>query len=134
MPCLKYDVAQLVESINKHSSTHILATPTLVIDILNYLKKTKIQVPTLKTVLAGGASVPVEIAHQFVELVPSCVDFRIGYGATELGPCTTACRPDDSFEKRTETVGSALDFVEIKVINPTTKQVIPLGECGQLFA
>ena len=62
-----------------------MATPTLVIDLLNYLKKTNTKVPTLKGVISGGASMPVEIANQFVDNVKSCTDFRIGYGATELG-------------------------------------------------
>lgn len=105
IPCLKYDVRQMVESINEHNVTHLFATPTLTIDLLNYLKKSKIAVPSLQGLLTGGASMPVEIAHQFVEAVTSITDFRIGYGATEIGPCSTTCRPSDTFKQRTETVG-----------------------------
>lgn len=85
IPCLKYDVKQVLESIIDNQVSHILATPTLTIDMLNHIRKNKLHVPSLKSVLAGGASMPIEIAHQFVEAVPSCTDFRIGYGATELG-------------------------------------------------
>ncbi|OTF69267.1 hypothetical protein BLA29_012969, partial [Euroglyphus maynei] len=38
IPCLKYDVKQLTQSINEHGATHMLATPTLAIDLLNYLR------------------------------------------------------------------------------------------------
>jgi len=53
--------------------------------MLNHIRKNSLTIPSLKSALAGGASMPVEIARQFVEAVPSCTDFRIGYGATELG-------------------------------------------------
>lgn len=90
--------------------------------------------PSLQCLLAGGASVPVEIANQFLQVLPNLTDFRIGYGATELGPCTTACRPTDTPTQKTETVGTPLDFVEIKIINPATKTVVQLGETGEIHS
>jgi len=99
----------VAESINTHKATHITATPTLVIDLLNYLTKHNLTLPSLVCCLAGGASMPVETAHQFVQQVPSCVDFRIGYGATELGPASTGSRSFYTFEQRTETIGESED-------------------------
>ncbi|KAI2798943.1 Acyl-CoA synthetase member 2 mitochondrial [Blomia tropicalis] len=133
IPCMKYDVAQVVDSMKVNDVTHILATPTLAIDLLDYIKKNNVQLPKLKSLLAGGASVPIETAQQFVKTVPSCVDFRIGYGATETGPCATTCQMHHTFEQRTETVGTPLDFVEVKIVDPETNSVVPLGQCGEIL-
>lgn len=105
VPYLRHDVKQLAEAMIEHKVTHLMATPTLAIDLLFHLQKIKKTIPTLASVLAGGASMPIEIAHQFVDTVKTCTGFRIGYGATETGPCSTSCRINDTFEQRTETVG-----------------------------
>mgnify|MGYP002649684108 CR=1 FL=1 len=105
IPYLKYDVKAIIDSINANRCTHIVATPTLVIDLLNSVKKEGVTLNSLRSCLAGGASMPVETARQFCEAIPSLTDFRIGYGATELGPASTGSRTSYSFEKRTETIG-----------------------------
>jgi len=105
IPYLKHDAATLIDAINKHKSTHLLATPTLVIDMLSHVKKNNLQVPTLENITAGGATMPIEIAKDLMKTIPSCHQFKIGYGATELGPCATCCKTTDTLEQRTETIG-----------------------------
>jgi len=85
IPNLKYDVKLIVEAMIKHECTHIIATPTQVIDVLNFLERNKLQIPSLRGTLLGGAPVPVEVAHHISRVIPSVDDVRIGYGATELG-------------------------------------------------
>ncbi|XP_027204182.2 putative acyl-CoA synthetase YngI [Dermatophagoides pteronyssinus] len=131
IPCLKYDVRQLAQSITEHNATHLLATPTLVIDLLNYLRDNQLQVPTLCEVLAGGASMPIEVAYQFMEFAPNC-KVRVAYGATETSPCATTYSINSTVEESIETVGSPLDFVEIKLVNPKTRQIVKIGETGEL--
>ncbi|CAG2115072.1 unnamed protein product, partial [Medioppia subpectinata] len=45
---LKYDVKLIVESMIKHSATHIIVTPTMVIDILNFVEKNSLKLPALR--------------------------------------------------------------------------------------
>ncbi|KAI2798061.1 Acyl-CoA synthetase member 2 mitochondrial [Blomia tropicalis] len=134
IPYLRHNIKQMVEAINEHNCTHLAATPTLIIDMLDHIRKNRIEVPSLQTVMAGGASMPVETVHQFVKAVPSVTNFRIGYGATELGPVSTGSRPWYTFEQRTETIGTPIDFVEIKLINPETKRIVRLGETGEILS
>lgn len=132
IPCLKYNVGQVAEAINVNKVTHMYATPTLAMDLLNYLRNKDIKTPTLKGIFAGGASVPVEIVHQILEYIPSCEYVRIGYGATESGPAATICTPDCSLQESSETVGSPQDYIEVKLVDPQTKNVVKLGETGEL--
>ncbi|CAG2105153.1 unnamed protein product [Medioppia subpectinata] len=115
-------------SMIKHSATHIIVTPTMVIDILNFVEKNSLKLPALRSMLIGGAPVPVEVAHHIQRVIPSCDDVRIGYGATELGPCTTSCHKNDTFEQRMETVGSPLDLVEVKIVDPVSGYITKIGE------
>jgi len=134
IPGFKYDVKLIVEAIKKHECTHIMCTPTMVIDILDYLEKNKLELTSMRGVMIGGAPVPVEVTHRISRFIPNCDDIRIGYGATELGPCTTACHKSDSFVNRTETVGSPLDFVEVKIVDPQNGNITKIGETGELLS
>ncbi len=81
----KYDVKSIVTAMKDHGCTHIMATPTMVMDILNYVEKNEVKLPELLGAILGGASVPVELTHRIRKIIPSLEDVRIGYGATELG-------------------------------------------------
>jgi len=58
-------------------------------------------------------------------------DILIGYGQTEVSPINNMTLPDDSLERRTETVGRAVPWVEIKVIDESGR-VVPIGEKGEI--
>jgi fatty-acyl-CoA synthase len=106
----------------------------MIIDIMNYVEKNNIHIKSLKSVLLGGASTPVEVAHRVTRTIPSATDVRIGYGATELGPCTTGSILGDTVERRMETVGAPLDFVEVKIVDPISGEIVKIGEQGELLA
>jgi fatty-acyl-CoA synthase len=55
----------------------------------------------------------------------------IAYGMTETSPVSTQTRADDDLERRTATVGRAMPHVEIKVIDPASGLVLPVGETGE---
>ena len=59
-------------------------------------------------------------------------EVEIGYGMTETSPLSTQTRIDAPFEKRISTVGQILPHTEIKIIDPETGQVTPIGEPGEL--
>lgn len=44
----KFDVKSVVDVIVKHSCTHIMLTPTMLIDILNYVEKNDVKITSLK--------------------------------------------------------------------------------------
>ncbi|KAI1301332.1 Medium-chain acyl-CoA ligase ACSF2, mitochondrial [Halotydeus destructor] len=131
---MKFTPRSVVESIVKNNCTHVLMTPTMIIDMLNYIEKHNVKLTSLEGILAGGAQVPVDVAARASKVIPSLEDVRIGYGATELGPVVSACEKDSSAAKKLETVGTPLDFVEVKLINPSDGKLVKIGEHGELLA
>jgi fatty-acyl-CoA synthase len=59
-------------------------------------------------------------------------EVSICYGMTETSPVSTQTRSDDSLERRVATVGRAGPHVEIKVVDPASGRVQPIGEPGEL--
>jgi fatty-acyl-CoA synthase len=61
-----------------------------------------------------------------------CSEILIGYGQTEASPLTHLTTPEDSLERRTQTVGRNLQHQEVKVIDPESNQTVPLGAVGEI--
>src|SRR5438270_8999401 len=59
-------------------------------------------------------------------------DVFIGFGQTEATCGITTTLPDDAFEQKATTVGIPLPHTEVKIINPATGLVVPIGERGEL--
>jgi len=58
-------------------------------------------------------------------------DILIAYGQTELSPINNMTLPDDSLERRTETVGRAMPWAEVKIVDEEG-HVVPVGEKGEI--
>ena len=86
---------------------------------------------TLRTGIMAGAPCPPEIMRK-VQGVMGCREILIAYGQTEASPVTHITRPDDTFERRTETVGTNLPHQETKIVDPETGKTVAIGETGEL--
>jgi fatty-acyl-CoA synthase len=61
-----------------------------------------------------------------------CAEILIGYGQTEASPLTHLTEPQDSLERRTETVGRNLPHQEVKIVDPEDGRTLPLGAVGEI--
>jgi fatty-acyl-CoA synthase len=61
-----------------------------------------------------------------------CPEILIGYGQTEAAPLTHLTSPDDTLERRVETVGRNLCHQEVKVVHSETGATVPLGDVGEI--
>ena len=86
-------------------------------------------VSTLRTGIMAGAPCPVEVMRGTMDELHCNVS--IAYGLTEASPVITMTRFDDSIERRVETVGRALDGIEVKIADDD-RQPVPTGETGEL--
>jgi fatty-acyl-CoA synthase len=59
-------------------------------------------------------------------------DITICYGMTETSPVVTQTKQGDSLEKRTATVGRPMPGVELKVVDPETRETMPPGKIGEV--
>jgi len=90
---------------------------------------TPYDVSTLRTGIMAGAPCPIEVMKGTMEELHCNVS--IAYGLTEASPVITMTRFDDSIEKRVETVGRALDGIEVKIADDD-RRPLPTDEMGEL--
>ena len=59
-------------------------------------------------------------------------EIEIAYGMTETSPVSTQTRVGAPLDKQVGTVGRVHPHVEVKVVDPATGAVVPLGTAGEL--
>ncbi|AFZ56250.1 long-chain fatty acid--CoA ligase [Anabaena cylindrica FACHB-243] len=78
----------------------------------------------IKQVISGGGALPRHIDN-FFEIVG--VEILQGYGLTETSPVTNARRP---WRNLRGSSGQPIPGTEVKIVNPETRQPLPVGERG----
>ena len=129
-PLLAFDPLKTLQIIKQEGCTLIFAVPTMLIAMLQHPEFETYRPTTLKAVASGAAPVPVALMEQVKECMGS--DVAIVFGQTEATGGITLTLPDDSFERKSETVGIPYPHVDVKIINPATGEVVLVGARGEL--
>jgi len=129
--CDHFDPVMALQAVEAERCTALHGVPTMFIAELDHLNFKQSDLSSLRTGIMAGAPCPPELMKRVIEEI-GCTEILIGYGETEASPLTHLTRPDDSFERRTKTVGCNLPHQEVKVVDPVTGETVLLGEQGEI--
>ncbi len=110
------------------STTNLV--PTLANRLLDHPEFGAVDRSSLHSLMLGGATIPADLVRRVegLGLVPV-----VTYGLTEAAVITGTLPDDDALDK-VETCGSPLPHVEVRVCDPETGDLQPLGVVGELQA
>ena len=129
-PLLAFDPLKALQIISQERCTTFLGVPTMLLALLQHPDFVRYNLSSLSRVCTGGTPVPVYLMEQVKERIGA--DVCIVFGQTETSPFITQTLPDDPFDLKAATVGIPLPHTEVKIINPTTRDIVPCGERGEL--
>jgi len=131
IPCEHFDAGAVLRAVEQESCTAIHGVPTMFIAELEHPQLRAFRLTSLRTgIMAGAPCAPALMRRVMDEM--HCTEILIGYGETEASPITHLTEPDDSLERRTETVGRNLPHQEVKVVDLTSGATLPLGQVGEI--
>jgi len=133
LPAAQFDPLATLEAIHEERATNLGGVPTMLIAMLEHPQFARFDLSSLRAAFSGGSPVPIELMKR-VNSQMSCPSVNIVYGQTEASPAITCSRPDDTFEQRVSTVGCALPNTEVKIVSPSSGEIVPAGEQGELCA
>lgn len=96
------------------------------------LAKYKKKLNSLRYCSQAGGAMSRRIKLELREILPKHTQIFIMYGATEASSRLT-CLPPEDFASKTDSIGKAIDGVDLKVIGPTGVEA-ETGEQGELVA
>jgi fatty-acyl-CoA synthase len=126
-----FDADKVLQAVDKEKCTAIHGVPTMFIAELEDEDFAKYDLSSLRTGIMAGAPCPPELMKRVINDM-HCKEILIGYGETEASPLTHLTTPEDSFERRINTVGHNLPHQEVKIVNTETGATVPLGEVGEI--
>ncbi|RZJ66628.1 MAG: AMP-binding protein [Flavobacterium sp.] len=131
IPSESFEPATALRTVQQEKCTSLYGVPTMFISELSLPDFDSYDLSTLRTGVMAGSPCPVEIMKQ-VQSRMFMKDVSICYGMTETSPVSTQTVIGAPFEKQVGTVGTVQDYLEIKIVDPTTGEIVPRNTAGEL--
>lgn len=126
-----FEPEAVLRTVEEEKATALYGVPTMFIAELEHPNFDSYDLSSLRTGIMAGSPCPVEVMKKVNSLM-NMHEVEIAYGMTETSPVSTQTRHDAPLDKRVSTVGRVLPHTEIKIIDPETGQVVPIGVPGEL--
>ena len=131
IPAPAFDPAATLKAVEQERCTSLYGVPTMFIAELGLADFATYDLSSLRTGIMAGSPCPVEVMKRVISEM-NMSEVAIAYGMTETSPVSTMTRVDDDLARRTETVGRVIPHIEVKVVDPATRRIVPRGAPGEL--
>lgn len=129
------DTRKIIDAIHEDKVTVMIGAPTFVRPILK--KADPHELRSLDLVVTGAEKLPDELYRGFIETFH--IEIQQGYGLTETSPATNINQPhppivmstnEPQTGKRVGSVGRMMPGMTARIMDPDTKQFLPLDRTG----
>lgn len=128
-----FDAEAVLQAVEAEKCTALHGVPTMFIAELEHPNFDRYDLSSLRTGIMAGSPCPIEKMREVASRM-NMKDIVIVYGLTETAPGITMSTTSDTLENRVATVGRAFPHTEIKITDPKTGRIVPLGEKGEICA
>lgn len=125
-----FDPASTLELVESERANVMLVVPTMILALLDHPDGATRDLTSLCTILSGAAAVPAALVTR-TKAAWNC-EFTILFGQTEINGVVCQTRLSDSLVDQTETLGQPLPNAEVKIADPETGEIRPIGEVGEI--
>jgi acyl-CoA synthetase (AMP-forming)/AMP-acid ligase II len=128
LPVEVFNPEYIMQTIEKEKINAILLIPAMAFFLLQLPDLEKYDTSSLQLWVTGAAILPTETRKQIIKHFPNVKIFDM-FGQTEMSPVVSGLMPSE-YEGRETSVGRALPFIEIRVVDDKDNDV-PVGEIGE---
>ncbi|MEO1706625.1 MAG: AMP-binding protein [Pseudomonadota bacterium] len=125
-----FDPALIAKTFERENVTMFFGVPTMIVALLEEIKRQGYRLPHLKRISSGGAMVAPELCREARAVLGAPI--QIVYGQTESSPVITHVWAEDSLEDMTETIGQPMPHVDVSIRRPDDNTVCALNEQGEI--
>lgn len=125
-----FDPLTVLQTVQDERCTGLHGVPTMFIAELDHPRFAEFNLSTLRTGIMAGSPCPTEVMKRVVEQM-NLREITIAYGMTETSPVSCQSSTDTPLDKRVSTVGQVQPHLEIKIVDPDSGAVVPIGQRGE---
>ena len=126
-----FDPGLMLELFESEKCRASLIVPTMILALLDHPDRPKRDLSSFKTILTGAANVSPALIERATATF-HCDLFNM-FGQTESNGPVCITSPDDSIADLTQTVGRPMWHVEVRIVDPATLEVQPVGTIGEIW-
>jgi fatty-acyl-CoA synthase len=126
-----FDPELFMSIAERERGTYSLLVPTMIEAILAHPARPKYDLRSLTNLISGASVVEAQLIRRTNREL-SCTLCNV-YGQTEMQGVVTSTHRDDADEDVTGTIGQPLCHFDVKIADPETGAVRPLGEPGEIW-
>lgn len=123
------DALHICNEIKKYQPNTLVNVPSLYQILINFRKFSRLDHSKLEVCISAASPFPVESQKALEKIVGEGKLLEV-YGMTECSPLTTM-NPSRG-ERKLGSIGLPLLNTELKLVDPDTNEVVPLGEPGEI--
>jgi len=124
------DLDFMVAAIKKYKPSYLAGVPTIYLELIKKPEFRELDFSGIKGWLSAAAPFPAEYIKEFEEIVGDGKLMEV-YGMTETSPLMTGQPPNKT---KAGSIGVPITDTDIKIVDPITKEPVPLGEVGEIVA
>ena len=126
-----FDPLTVLETVQAERCTGLHGVPTMFIAELDHPRFKDFDLSSLRTGIMAGSPCPIEVMKR-VQADMHMTEVTIAYGMTETSPVSCQSSTNTPLDKRVSTVGQVQPHLEVKIVDPDTGAIVPVGVAGEL--
>jgi fatty-acyl-CoA synthase len=126
-----FEPLSVLQAVQEERCTGLHGVPTMFISELDHPRFSEFDLSTLRTGIMAGSPCPTEVMKRVVRDM-HLEQITIAYGMTETSPVSCQSMTDTPLEKRVSTVGTVQPHLQVKIIDPESGMIMPIGSSGEL--
>ncbi|MCM1987427.1 MULTISPECIES: AMP-binding protein [Methanococcoides] len=126
-----FDPLLVLAAVQKEKCTALYGVPTMFIAEFSHPMFEMFDMSSLRTGIMAGSPCPIEAMKKVIDEM-NCKDITIAYGLTEASPVFTQTSTDDPIERRVSTVGTSMEHIDVKIVDPETGKNVGPNEQGEI--
>jgi len=124
-----FDPALMLELIETERPAFLPTVPTMLMAMAEHPDFLTRDHSSIQVVMAGSTTIPAELIRRVEKEWGA--NFVPCYGQTECSGVIVQALPEDSPEDKSAYAGKPLEQVEVRVVDPASDDLVPLGEVGE---
>lgn len=130
-PIEAFDARRVLKTVEDERCTSLYGVPTMFLAEMEDPEFSRFNLSSLRTGVMAGALCPEPLMKRAIAEM-HLREITIIYGLTEASPGITQTPREDTLEHRTQTVGTVLPDMEVKIVDPATNEMLETNEPGEL--